>query len=109
MTFNKEQLAALAPYEEHFRTALRSRWARNPGREGLQIIHATLAAATGDRRGSAYNCASCILRLLHDVGTLYYADLEELAAKEAQRKAVKASATPSATRKKVTVKTDKTK
>lgn len=109
MTFTKEQLAALAPYEEHFRTALRSKWARNPGREGLQVIHATLAAATGDRRGSAYNCASCILRLLHDVGTLYYADLEELSAKEAQRKAVKASATTAATRKKVTVKTDKTK
>ena len=39
MTFTAEQLKALEPYEKHFTTAIRSKYARYPGVNGVKIIH----------------------------------------------------------------------
>ena len=86
MTFNEEQMKALAAYEEHFRTAIKAQWAKNPGRTGLRVIWEIYTQATGDTRRFNDNCSHCILNLLHDCGTIYYRDLEEMA-----RRAVKVS------------------
>lgn len=78
MTFTIEQLKALEPYEKHFTTAVRSRYARYPGVNGVRIIHGIYAAAVKGVRSVNTSCSSCIFRLLTEVGTLYFQDKEEL-------------------------------
>lgn len=78
MTFTTEQIKALEPYEKHFTTALRSRYARYPGVNGVRIIHGIYAAAVKGVRSVNTSCSSCIFRLLTDVGTLYFKDKEEI-------------------------------
>lgn len=78
MTFTTEQLKALEPYEKHFETAIRSRYARYPGVNGVRIIHGIYAAAVKGVRSINTSCSSCIFRLLTEVGTLYFHDKEEL-------------------------------
>lgn len=78
MTFTTEQIKALEPYEKHFMTAIRSRYARYPGVNGVRIIHGIYAAAVKGVRSVNTSCSSCIFRLLTDVGTLYFKDKEEI-------------------------------
>lgn len=78
MTFTTEQLKALEPYEKHFETAIRSRYARYPGVNGVRIIHGIYAEAVKGVRSINTSCSSCIFRLLTEVGTLYFQDKEEL-------------------------------
>ena len=78
MIFNAEQLKALEPYEKHFETAIRSRYARYPGVNGVRIIHGIYATAVKTAPALHASCSSCIFRLLTDVGTLYFKDKEEL-------------------------------
>lgn len=86
MTFTKEQIETLSAWEENFRTAVRARWARNPGRAALRTIFDIYTSATGDRRRFSDNCSDCVLRLLHDCGELYYRDVEEMARNAAESK-----------------------
>lgn len=86
MTFTKEQIETLSAWEENFRTAVRARWARNPGRTALRVIYDIFTHATGDRRRFSDNCSDCILSLLHDCGEIYYRDVEEMARMAAESK-----------------------
>lgn len=86
MTFTKEQIETLSAWEENFRTAVRAKWARNPGRTALRVIYDIYTAATGDRRRFSDNCSDCILSLLHDCGEIYYRDVEEMARMAAESK-----------------------
>ena len=70
MTFTKEQLKTLSAWEENFRTAVKAKWARNPGRTALRVIYDIFTQATGDRRRFSDNCSTCILNLLTDCGKL---------------------------------------
>ena len=79
MTFTTEQLQTLSQWEENFRTAVRARWARNPGRSGLRVIYDIYTSATGDQRRFSDNCNHCILSLLIDCGNAYFRDLTEKA------------------------------
>ena len=79
MTFTVEQLKALEPYEQHFTTAIRSKYARYPGVNGVRIIHGIYATAVKTAPALHASCSSCIFRLLTDVGTLYFKDKEEMA------------------------------
>lgn len=78
MVFTNEQLKALEPYEQHFTTAIRSKYARYPGVNGVRIIHGIYATAVKTAPALNASCSSCIFRLLTDVGTLYFKDKEEL-------------------------------
>ena len=80
MTFTDEQLTTLSAWEEQFRTAVRSQWARNPGRSALKVIYDIYTAATGDTRRFSDNCNHCILSLLTDCGRAYFKDITEKAA-----------------------------
>lgn len=86
MTFTTEQLKTLSAWEENFRTAVRAKWARNPGRTALRVIYDIYTSATGDRRRFSDNCSTCILNLLTDCGNLYYKDVEEMAKKASESK-----------------------
>lgn len=86
MNYTKEQFDALAPYEEHFGTAVRSRWSRYPGAEGVRLIHRVFTSATGDRRRLNSACSRCVLSLLQDAGRLYFADKAEMEENKPKRK-----------------------
>lgn len=79
MTFTTEQLNTLSAWEENFRTAVRAKWARNPGRSSLRTIYDIYTSATGDRRRFSDNCSQCILSLLTDCGNAYFKDITEKA------------------------------
>lgn len=68
----KEQIEALKPYESYMRTAVRARWASNPGMQGIDTLRRVWEEATGSRRNMTTSCAVCILNLLIDVGRLYF-------------------------------------
>lgn len=78
MTFTAEQLKALEPYEQHFNTAIRSRYARYPGQNGVQTIHQIYSSVVKNTPRLNASCSSCIFRLLTEVGTLYFKDKEEM-------------------------------
>lgn len=71
----KEQIEALKPYESYMRTAVRARWASNPGMQGIDTLRRVWEEATGSRRNMTTSCAVCILNLLIDVGRLYFDSL----------------------------------
>lgn len=107
MVFNEEQLKTLSAWEEHFRTAVKAQWARNPGRSALRVIWETYTKVTGDRRRFNDNCSDCILSLLQDCGKVYFQDLEELKMRESTTKEVKVSLEAKVVVKKAKVKTTK--
>jgi hypothetical protein len=85
MIFTTEQLKALEPYENYFTTAIRSRYARYPGANGVRVIHDIYSQAVKGVPSINASCSSCIFRLLTEVGTLYFKDKEELE-KQAEQK-----------------------
>ena len=101
MNYTDEQRAILAQYEPYLRTAARSDWARNPGPRALEQINDILYAGKPHKPRVNYGCQQCILSILRDAGRAYFADLEEMATKEAENKAVKPAGgkTPGRTRK----------
>ena len=107
MTFTKEQLKTLAAWEENFRTAVKAKWARNPGRTALRTIYDIYTAATGDRRRFSDNCSTCILNLLTDCGKLYFEDTLSAAVDNLPTKEVKVSQEAKETVRKARVKTTK--
>lgn len=101
MNYTDEQRAILAQYEPYLRTAARSDWARNPGPRALEQINDILYAGKPHKPRVNYGCQQCILSILRDAGRAYFADLDALAAKEAENKAAKPAGgkTPGRTRK----------
>ena len=91
MTFTKEQLTILSAWEENFRTAVKAKWARNPGRTALRVIYDIFTQATGDRRRFSDNCSTCILNLLTDCGKLYFEDTSRASVDNLPTKDVKVS------------------
>lgn len=78
MRLTENQIKALEPYEQHFTTAIRSKYARYPGINGVKLIHQIYSDATKSAMQLNASCSSCIFRLLVDCGTLYFKDKEEL-------------------------------
>lgn len=76
MNYTPEQFAALAPYEEHFRTAINAKWSRNPGRTALKTIYDNYTAATGSKDRFNPWCGNCVLNLMRKAGALWLADAE---------------------------------
>ena len=107
MTYNDQQFAQLAAFEEYFETAVNHRYARNLPHGAPAEIAEIHRAATGSRL-KANNCAQCQLRLLRVVGTHYFADKEEreAAAAAAAKRVAETEEIPAP--KKATVKTETT-
>lgn len=97
MKLTQEEFAALAPYEERMSTALYSRWSRNPGRRALEVMADIWRKHSYPGFRMDFNCSTCIVNLLSDVGRLYFADKaeKEAAAKtEAEKPAEEKPAAP---------------
>lgn len=84
MKFTDEEFAFLSQHEERFHTAVHGDWARNPGSVILRQIHQLWNKKTCSNETLRESCAHCILRLLKEVGTAYFADKEERENKKAQ-------------------------
>lgn len=84
----------LQQYEDNLRTAVRSGWARNPGRSALQGIYDIVHESEQLPRFNP-GCASCVLSILQKAGKLYFAEKERRAAAAAPQE-VKKTPTKSA-------------
>ena len=74
MILTHEEFAAVAAYEKELQVAVRSKYLRNVGRSGLEILVPIYERASGARYPVNPNCAACILRLLQQIGAIYFAD-----------------------------------
>ena len=79
-----EQFAALAQFEDRFRTAIDGGWCRYPGLAALQTMASVYNSVTG--RGIRINsgCSRCVLHVVQDAGRVYFAE-------KARREAVQAT------------------
>ena len=85
LNFTSQQYNLLAPYRSYFQTAVHERWSRNPGRTALTVmadVWREVAHLPGFRMD--YNCGTCIVNLLTDLGTLFFQDEAALAAEAAK-------------------------
>lgn len=78
MIFTQEQIKALEPFEQHFTTAIRSRYARYPGTAGVKTIQEIYSSVVKTAPAINLSCSSCIFRLLVDCGSMYFKDKEEM-------------------------------
>lgn len=78
-TFTDAQLGALSKYEQNFRTAVFSQYARRVGGpEDAMTIGRIYAEATGINLPVYASCQDCMLRLLTQVGRAYLQDLDTI-------------------------------
>lgn len=76
-TFTDEQIKALAPYEQNFRTAVYSNYSRRVGGpDAAYAIGRIYHDATGIQLAVYPSCQDCMMRLLKQVGKAYLEDLE---------------------------------
>lgn len=78
MRLTQEQIKELEPFEHHFTTAIRSRYARYPGQMALQKIHAIYSSVVPTAPKLNTSCSQCVFRLILDTATIYFADKEEM-------------------------------
>ena len=88
MTFTKEQMDALAPYEKYFITSVRSKWCSYPGADALRRIHQIYTQATGNRLPLNVTCGRCMSILMRNAGEIYLKDKAEMEAAEFMRKSL---------------------
>lgn len=105
MRLTDEQFQILSKYETQLRTAVKARWARFPGTAALHEIHRIQFEVTKRKTALNTSCSTCVLRLLTEVGTVYFADKAER--EQVNRVQVEDKEFP--VQEKVEVKTDKPK
>ena len=74
MRLTNEQFEQMSKYETQFRTAINSKWARIPSTAVLYQMHHLLSDITGRKTHLNTSCSSCVLRLLTEMGQIYFAD-----------------------------------
>lgn len=67
-----EQFNILSKWEDNFRTAMNSKWARHPGTSALLQIHQIYSQITGTNYRLNTTCQACVLTELQRVGKLYF-------------------------------------
>ena len=76
-TLTAEQRAILAPYADQLHRAHFSNWAKPVLSVELDAYLTVWKQLTGSDRTVQKGCGRCILRLLQDLGTLYFAEGQE--------------------------------
>lgn len=74
--FNAEQMAKLKRYEKNFSTAVHARWSSFLTQNSLNEINGIWNELTGQTRALRGGCSACMLELLIDAGTIYFATIE---------------------------------
>lgn len=94
MKLTQEELDKLAPYEQNMRTALHSKYLRNVGRTGLAVMIPIYERVTGKPVRVVDTCGVCILDFLQRLGRIYFADKDEINARNADKEAAQTTETP---------------
>lgn len=71
------QVAALAPYERYFKQAVEAAWCSYPGQAAIDNMKAIWEDLTGHAYPYKAGCPNCLLNLVRDMGTLYFAAVED--------------------------------
>lgn len=77
MRLTETEFKSLEPYQEHFKTAIKAQWARHPGTSALDLMQTILSRVTGVKQNINMGCSHCVMRLLKELGTIYFADQQE--------------------------------
>ena len=77
MNYTDEQFAALAPFEDNFRTAIDGEWTRRIRTPDQLRIKDIYEAATKSRIPFNQGCGTCLLNLLKRAGRLFFQDKEK--------------------------------
>ena len=75
-------MEALAQYEPIFGHAVRAAWCEYPGLEGLERMRSAWKELTGKDYPYRPGCSTCMMNLVRDCGTLYFAAKEAYSAPE---------------------------
>ena len=86
MTFTTDQIQELSKWEDAFRTAINSDYARGVSPKNAERIFQILKEATGTNMLLQPNCSRCVKDLLKLVGVRYFSDKEEIAQNKAKAK-----------------------
>lgn len=71
-----EEMTALAPYEQNFRTAVEQNWSRGLSRMAYETIYAIYKRIYGAKAARLNTaCSICLMQLLKDVGRIYLDNL----------------------------------
>ena len=84
MTFTTEQIQELSKWEDAFRTAVKSDYARGMSPRDSERVFQILKEATGTNMLFTSSCSRCVKDLLKQVGVRYFADKQELVEIEAK-------------------------
>lgn len=87
------QVHRLEGYERHFKQATEAAWCSYPGQAGINTMLEVWDELTGSRYPYQPGCPNCLMNLVRDLGTIYFAqkdvvlEAERQAAAEAAAKA----------------------
>ena len=101
------QIKALEPYERNFKQATEAAWCSYPGQAGINLMLETWTALTGMPYAYRAGCPHCLLNLVRDLGTLYFAQKPAIEAAQAAAKRANASKAGKTTNGKKGAKKDK--
>ena len=71
------QVEALAPLVRYFKQATEAAWCSYPGQAAIQLLRDTWEDLTGHAYPYKAGCPNCLLNLVRDMGTLYFAAVED--------------------------------
>ena len=94
--FTPEQMEVLEPMERFFRQAVQASWCSYPGQSNIDIMLMYWHELTGQPYPYKPGCPNCLLNLVRDTATVYFATkasaaaVEEAGAQERAKKKKKA-------------------
>ena len=76
------QVHELAPFERFFAQATTAAWCSYPGQPAIDIMLDIWKALTGQEHPYQQGCPNCLLNLVRDMGTVYFAQKDAVLAAE---------------------------
>lgn len=79
-----EQMQELAPYERNFTQATKAAYCSYPGQAGIDKMLDIWESLTGSKYPYQPGCANCLLNLVRDMGTIYFAQKDAMQKADAE-------------------------
>ena len=93
------QVHELEPFERHFRQAIEAAWCSYPGQAGINKMLDIWLAIAGSQYPYKPGCPNCLLNLVRDLGTLYFAQKDSVLAEETAAKVAETAQKPATEKK----------
>lgn len=74
------QVLELRPYERNFKQATEAAWCSYPGQAGISKMCDIWESLTGSKYPYQPGCSNCLLNLVRDLGTIYFAQKDSVLA-----------------------------